>query len=295
MKTFVMEEMPELFWEMVHSKNWQKFFTKRSEIAEIVIIRTKTIFNKKLFTEFPFLKYIIRAGSGIDNIDLKEAHIRNIGVINTPKANAIAAAEHTLSIILNLLKQHQIGKNAILSGTWKEELTPNWELSEIKALIVGVGNVGTIVAKNLRLLGSEVRGVDPYLSQKDWECKQLIPVSFEEGLKWCNLISFHCPLSLETKNYFSMKTLKKTINPIWLINTSRGEVINTKTVSFGLKNKMILGVGLDVFSKEPCEIQQFMHQDNVFISPHVGAFTKPAKQRLSAETLEVWKNLNLRK
>ena len=99
---------------------------------EIVIIRTRTIFNRNLFDKFPKLKLIIRAGSGFDNIDILEAKKRNIEVCNTPEANVTAAAEHTIALILSLIKKLTVANNAIFSGHWKRNLSPNLEISELK-------------------------------------------------------------------------------------------------------------------------------------------------------------------
>ncbi|HGY11073.1 MAG TPA: hypothetical protein ENK36_01745, partial [Desulfobacterales bacterium] len=163
MNTYVVENMPEIFWQEIKKNGWEIYFsTHKNKEAEIAIIRTQTFADRSFFDQFPNLKMLIRAGTGFDNIDLSEAKMRNIVVCNTPEANAISAFEHTISFIFSLIKQLKISEKNLFSGNWKSGLLNNWELSDLKTLIVGVGRVGTKVAKALQYFGAEVKGVDPY-------------------------------------------------------------------------------------------------------------------------------------
>jgi len=290
MKTFVLEPMPDLFWKEIKHNNWQTYFTDIKKKSEIVIIRTQTQFDKKMYHEFPKMKMIIRAGSGFDNVDISEAKKHNIIVCNTPNANAYSAYEHTLSFIFALIKQHQESKDQILKGNWKHKLRSNWEISDLKILVVGVGRVGTLVCDTLKSLGAEVRGVDPYLTVSDWEKKNVDKTTFKEGLKWCNTISFHCPLTKETHSYFNIEVMNKLKNPIWLINTSRGKVVDESAVIEGLNSTKLLGFATDVFIQEPWQIKDYANNSNVIVTPHMGAYTKKAKDRMSLETIDVWSN-----
>lgn len=288
MKTLVLEAMPDLFWQEINENNWQSYFIENREEAEIVIIRTKTQFNRDLFEQLPNLKMIIRAGSGFDNIDLIEAENRKVIVCNTPEANAYSAYEQTLSFIFTLIKQLPECKDQILKGNWKRNIKPNWEISDLKALVVGVGRVGSQVAETLEYLGASVKGVDPYLTASDWKKKNLKQSLYKTGIQWCNLVTYHCPLRKETIAYFNNEVLNDLINPIWLINTSRGKVVDELAVARGLMNKKILGFASDVFTKEPWEVKEFGKKTNVILTPHVGAYTEKAKNRMSLETLWVW-------
>ncbi len=291
MKTLVMEPMPDLFWEEIRKRGWSSYFkeitTSHDEI-EIIIIRTKTDFNKDKFTEFPNLKMIIRAGSGIDNIDTIEAKKRKVIVCNTPEANAFSAYEQTLSFIFTLIKQHQFCKDQVINCNWKKDFMPNWEISDLKVLVVGVGRVGSRVADTMKYLGAQVKGVDPYLSISEWKKKNIDSLIYKEGIKWCNLLTYHCPLTDETKYYFDDEVLDSLVNPIWLVNTSRGKVVNESIIEKGLLNGNIIGFASDVFAEEPWKVKKFANNLNVALSPHIGAHTKKAKIRLSLETLDVW-------
>ncbi len=291
MKTLIMEPMPVLFWEEIRKKDWNSFFTEIAtslDEIEIIIIRTKTNFNKDRFTEFPNLKMIIRAGSGFDNIDIIEAKKRNVIVCNTPEANAFSAYEQTLSFIFSLIKQTQICKDRVLNSNWKKDFIPNWEMSDLKVLIVGVGRVGTRVAQTLKYLGAQVKGIDPYLTKSEWKQKNIEPLIYKEGVEWCNLLTYHCPLTDETENYFDDKVLDSLKNPIWLVNTSRGKVANESFVEKGILNGNIIGFASDVFTEEPWKVKKFANNLNVILSPHIGAYTNKAKNRMSLEALSVW-------
>jgi phosphoglycerate dehydrogenase-like enzyme len=289
MKTFVIEKMPDFFWHKIKEKGWSKYFTdKPSKDVEIVIIRTNTVADKLFFDRFPNLKLLIRAGTGFDNVDVKAARNLDIQVCNTPEANGLCAFEHTMSFIFALLKQHHIAQENLLQGNWKTGLQNNWEISDLKALIVGVGRVGTRVAKALQYFGAEVKGVDPYLSTLDWNKKVTSSIPYKEGLKWCNLISFHCPLTQETHNYFNDSTLGLLENPIWLINTARGSVVSTSSIQTGIEIGRLLGFAADVFCEEPPNEIELIDFKNVILTPHIGSFTRKAKTRMSVETLAVW-------
>ncbi|HHE38738.1 MAG TPA: hypothetical protein ENL20_09225 [Candidatus Cloacimonetes bacterium] len=292
MKTLILEKMPDLFWEKIVKKKWDSYFITNKNFnkdnIEILIIRTQTVVDDKFMENYKNLKLIIRAGSGFDNIDILAAKKRNVVVCTTPEANALSAYEHTISFIFALIKNHQKSKKNILANKWKSGLSFNWEISDLKVLVVGVGRVGTKVAKTLKYLGAEVCGVDPYLSQIQWKDKYIKQVSYIDGLKWCNLLTYHCPLTRETRNYFSVHALKNITDPIWLVNTARGPIIEEKAIENGLNLGKILGFAADVFENEPWIIKNFGKNDNIFLTPHNGSYTIKAKNRLASETLKVW-------
>ncbi|MCK4956133.1 MAG: hypothetical protein KAS49_00755 [Candidatus Cloacimonetes bacterium] len=289
MKTYIMEPMPELFWQQIRERNLTEYFTEVDDPnVEIIIIRTKVQFDKALFEKYSKLKMIIRAGSGFDNIDVKEAGNRDVAVCNTPEANAFSAYEHTIAMILALIKNLQTGKKEILANNWKSLHPDNWEIADLRVLVVGLGRVGTRVANVLKYLGAEVRAVDPYLSKKEWEERAISPIHYIEGLKWCNMITYHCPLFEETYHYFNHAVLTEIENPIWLANVARGGIVDYEAVKKGLGNGQLLGVGMDVFEQEPWCADSLAADSRIYITPHTGAFTKAAKNRMSIETIDVW-------
>jgi D-3-phosphoglycerate dehydrogenase len=286
-----MEKMPIRFWQELERLNLTKFFSEiEDREAEIVIIRTKTKFDSKLIDKFPNLRLIIRAGSGFDNIDVLYAKSKNIEVCNTPEANAYSAYEHTLSMIFALIKNLQFGKQEIKLGNWKDKHPSNWEIPELKVLVVGLGRVGTKVANALGFLGAKVKAVDPGLSIEDWQKKGKSPIHYISGLEWCNLVTYHCPLYTDTYHYFNQDVLSKIKNPIWLVNAARGEIVDFEAVKLGLENGKLLGAAIDVFEEEPWIPDSMIDNPGLIVTPHTGAFSTAAKNRMSIECVDVWRN-----
>ena len=292
MRTLVYNELTHHFWDLVEERKLNSYFFKDSPYSEVecLIVKTATKVNSSLLDNFPNLKLIICAATGYDNIDLKAAKQRGIVVCHTPEANSFSAAEHTVSLIYALLKHHQLGQYNIDNDKWRKGLPLNWEMSELKALIIGVGRIGTKVADTIKLLGGEVRGVDPYLTEQDWATKQIEQTDYSQGLEWCNLISYHTPLTTETKDYFSTTTLTKLKRPVWLVNTARGGVVNELALKEGLDSGLILAAGLDVYDNEPILNDNLKRHPKVLVTPHTGAYTDPARRRTAAEILKVWES-----
>ena len=187
-----------------------------------------------------------------------------------------------------MIKNLNNHKNAVLSGKWKKDLTLDWEIKDLNALVVGCGKIGSKIAKTLKILGAQVKGVDPYLTKEQKDKLNFDFVSYPEGLSWCNLITFHTPLTTETKHYFNSSSLKMLNKPIFLLNLSRGKVVDESILPFAIEKKKILAFAFDVFSKEPCRVKNFFLSDFAYLSPHSGAYTKNAKNRLCEETIKVW-------
>ncbi len=294
MKTLVLNKMPDSFWQLIKDNQLEDYFTDDnilfSEEIEIFIIRTDIFINESFFKRFPNLKLIIRAGSGVDNVDFNAAKEYNVTVCNTPFANVQSAYEHTVSLIMNLIKRHDDAKQAVLTKEWKKTLKPSLEISDLNVMVMGLGRIGSKVASFLKSHGAVVKAVDPYVDDSVFENLDIESISYTQGLKWCNLITFHCPLTHNTHHYFSEPVMHLLHNPIYLVNVARGSIVCEKALEIGLKKGLILGAGIDVFEEEPWEVLDFANEPNVILSPHTGAFTEKAKQRLSGETISVWKD-----
>lgn len=298
MKTLIIDELSPHFRKLLKSKNWEKYFMSEDsppEEIEIVIVKTFTRVDELFLRSYPNLKMVIRAGTGYDNINLTAAKSRNVTICNTPEANVLPAFEHTMSFIYALIKHHQPGKDNIINRFWKEDLPFNWEIAELRLLVVGVGRIGRRVAALMQHLGAEVRGVDPYLSPSEWQERQITETTWPEGLKWCNMITFHCPLTMETHDYFSPESLNILKQPVWLVNTARGGIINEETLLQGLEEGKILGAGLDVFLNEPEPDLALADFPGVYLTPHTGSFTAKSKLRLAEEVAEVWESFVMHK
>lgn len=293
--TLVLDTMPELFWQIIENEGVKDYFTKEnlvfSEDIETIILRTKSTITESHYKRFPNLKCIIRAGSGYDNIDVIKAKDYEIIVQNTPDANVQSAFEHTIGFLFSLIKNHKQHNDSVLTNKWREGIASNLEFSDLKVLIVGLGRVGSLVAKFVKSLGAEVKFVDPYIDQEKWIKQGIEPITYETGLSWANVVTYHCPLYKQTEHYFSKQSLN-FLNHIFVINVARGGIVDVDAVVKGIDSGTILGAGIDVMESEPWQCEGWENSNKIILTPHTGAFTDKAKDRLSHDCFEAWKDFN---
>ncbi len=296
--TLVMDAMPDLFWQIVKEQGYSEYFTQDnllfSEDIEIIIIRTKSVITESHYKRFPNLKCIIRAGSGYDNIDVEKAKEYNIVVQNTPEANVQSAFEHTISLLLSLIKNLKQHNQSVIDNKWREGINSNLELSDLKVLVVGLGRVGSLVARFLKSWGAKVKFVDPYIDKAPWESQGIDLIAYEEGLSWANAVTYHCPLYKQTEHYFDAQSLN-FIDKIFLLNVARGGIIDIDAIIKGINQGKILGAGIDVMESEPWKCEGWEDNKKIILTPHTGAQTEQAKTRLSEECYQVWSEFNFNK
>lgn len=223
------------------------------------------------------LKVISRCGVGMDNVDLIKAKAIGIKVFNTPDAPTLAVAELTLGLIFDLLRKISLANNLLHLHKWQKQMGNL--LHGKKVGIIGFGRIGRKVAQMLQGLACEVAYCDPYVenSSSDLEMKPLVDL-----LKWADIISIHVSKATQIIGRSEMELLKKKI---WIINTSRGSVIDEDVLFNFLKDKKIAGAALDVFSEEPyqgplCEL------DNVILTPHIGSYAQEARVNMETEAVK---------
>lgn len=296
--TLVMDKMPDLFWDIVEEKGLSEYFTEEnlvfSEDIEIIILRTKSVITESHYKRFPNLSCIIRAGSGYDNIAVKQAKEYDIAVQNTPEANVQSAFEHTVGLIFALIKNHKLHNESVLKDKWRSGIASNLELSDLKILVVGLGRVGSLVAKFFSFWNAEVRFVDPYIDSESWQALGIMPTTYEDGLSWANTVTYHCPLYKQTEHYFAEDSLAY-VNKIFLLNVARGGIVDVDAVMKGIDQGKILGAGIDVMESEPWKCEGWENNPKIIMTPHTGAFTEKAKERLSQDCFEVWNQYNFHK
>ena len=244
--------------------------------------------NENILKHCPKLKVISRHGVGYDNVDLDYIKRKNISLLITSKANAVAVAEHVIYMMLSISKSINQYDLEVRSGNFKKN-TSNIETVELfnkEILILGFGRIGKSLIK--RCLGFEmkVKIFDPFVSKDLIEKFGGIKIeNLNNSLKTCDYLSLHTPLTEQTKNmidYSKLKTMKK--NAI-IINTSRGGIINEIDLNKAINEKIIFGAGLDVFEKEPVDTNNpLLKNKKVLLSPHSATFTNECKSRMSIET-----------
>ena len=248
--------------------------------------------NEKILKHCPKLKVISRHGVGYDNIDLNYIKSKKITLLITATANAVAVAEHVIYMMLSVSKSINKYDTEVRSGNFKKNSTniETLELFNKEILILGFGRIGKSLIKRCIGFDMKVKIFDPFVS------KELIDEfggtkidNLDNGLKTCDYLSLHVPLTEKTKNmidYSKLKTMKKNVI---IINTSRGGIINEKDLDKAINEKIIFGAGLDVFEKEPVDMDNpLLKNKKVLLSPHSATFTNECKSRMS---LEATKNI----
>jgi D-3-phosphoglycerate dehydrogenase len=248
---------------------------------DAIIIRSETKLKGDIIEAAARLKVIGRAGIGLDNVDLPTATKKGIVVMNTPQENAIAAAEHTIAMILSISRKIPQATASMKGGKWEKKKFMGVELYNKTLGLVGIGVIGTIVADRARGLKMKVIGYDPYLSKEVAEKKGVDLVSFDELVNRADFISVHTPLTEETRNLLDKNAITKMKKGVILVNCARGGIINEKDLYDAIKAGKIAGAALDVFEKEPATGNPLLELDEVISTPHLGASTGEAQENVA--------------
>ena len=244
--------------------------------------------NEKILKHCPNLKVISRHGVGYDNVDLDYIKNNNISLLITATANAVAVAEHVLSMFLSLSKSIVKYDEEVRAGNFKKNANniQTFELLNKNILIAGFGRIGKKLIKRCLAFESKVYVYDPYVTKKIINEHGGIKINnIEEGLSIADYVSLHMPLSKETKDLINYSILKKMkVNSI-IVNTARGGIINETDLEKALNEGIIFGAALDVFRKEPIENSNpLLKNKKVLLSPHSATFTDECTSRMGIET-----------
>jgi len=257
------------------------------EDADGVITRSPTPIDEKFLNRAKKLKAVVRAGVGVDNIDINLASKKGVIIMNVPTANTLAAVELTMAHILTSVRKFT---NAVWNlkkeNEWNREKWLGIELAGKKLGIIGFGNIGSRVGIRAKAFEMDVIAYDPYIEPSkatDLGCKYT--TNFEDILK-CDIITIHTPKTKETINMITKKEIEKMKDGVILINCARGGLYNEKDVYEGLKSGKIAWLGIDVFEKEPVTNHPFFELENTSVTPHIGANTKESQERIAKEAAE---------
>jgi len=248
---------------------------------DAIIIRSETKLKAEIIEAADRLKVIGRAGIGLDNVDLPAATKKGIVVMNTPQENAIAAAEHTIAMVLSISRKIPQATSSMKAGKWEKKKFMGVELYNKTFGIVGIGVIGSIVADRARGLKMKVVAYDPYLSKEAAEKKGVDLVSLDELLSRSDFISVHTPLTEETRNLIDKNAFRKMKQGVILINCARGGIVNEKDLYDAIQGGKVAGAALDVFEKEPAVDNPLFELEPVICTPHLGASTGEAQENVS--------------
>ena len=252
---------------------------------DIVVVRSRTKITKEMIDRATQCKIIARVGVGLDNIDVDAAKAKGIRVINAVEGAMNAVAELVLGLMLSLAREIPRADREIRNGNWLKKELMGSELSGKYLGIVGLGNIGKRLAKLARGLNMNIIGFDVMPIADDFARDVgLIKADIDTLLSSADYVSFHVPLTETTHHLVNSKRISTMKKTTYIINTSRGEIIDEDALYNALKEGKIAGAALDVFEKEPAVGNKLATLPNVVCTPHIGAQTKEA-QTLAANVI----------
>lgn len=250
---------------------------------DALLVRSATKVTEDLLDQMPRLKIIARAGVGVDNIDVAAATKRGIIVVNAPDGNTISTAEHTFAMMASLMRNIPQAHSSVKNLEWKRNAFVGNELYGKALGIVGMGRIGTELAKRAKVFGMTVLVFDPFLTKERAQTLNVQNCSLEEVLEQADIITVHTPLTPETKGLINEEAIKKTKQGVYFLNCARGGIIDEDALAVYIGNGHVGGAALDVFETEPPGEHPLLKFDNVIVTPHLGASTKEAQLNVATQ------------
>jgi D-3-phosphoglycerate dehydrogenase len=245
--------------------------------ADALVVRSESNVDGALLSHAPRLRVVARAGVGVDNIDVEAATRAGVLVLNAPGANSISAAEHTIATLLAIARQLPQANASMHQGRWERKRFRLFDLRGKTIGIVGLGRVGSAVAKRLHAFETRLIGHDPYVHDERFEQLDVERVSYEDLLAQSDVVTFHCPLTPETYHYLSRETMALLKPGVIVINCARGEVVDHEALAEALDTGVVAAAGVDVFPKEPVTESPLWGRPNVILTPHLGGSSVEAQ------------------
>ena len=263
------------------------------ELARIIppydalIVRSGTRVTREVLAAAENLKVIARAGVGVDNIDIDAATEYGVMVVNAPTGNIVAAAEHTIALLMALARRLPQAYVAMREGRWDRKAYMGMEVREKTLGLIGLGRVASEVARRARGLEMHVIAHDPYVSTEYAQKLGVALVPLEELLSRADVVSLHLPLTAETRHFMNAACFARMKPGSYLINTSRGGVVDEEALLRALDEGRLAGAALDVFSVEPLpEDHPLRRHPKVILTPHIGGSTVEAQARVARDAAE---------
>lgn len=244
---------------------------------DALLVRSGTKVTADVFAKMPNLKIVARAGVGVDNIDIEAATQHGVIVINAPDGNTISTAEHTFSMMCSLLRNIPQATASVKAGEWNRSKFQGAELFGKTLGIVGMGRIGSQIAKRANAFEMTILAFDPFLTKERAEAMNVQLCSLDEILEQADIITVHTPLTKETKGLIGKHNIGKTKKGVYLLNCARGGIIDESALVEYLDNGHIGGVALDVYEEEPANNTALLSNEKVICTPHIAASTKEAQ------------------
>lgn len=261
--------------------------TKEELLQEIpkyegLVVRSATKVTKDVIEAGTRLRIVGRAGTGLDNVDSEAATRRGIVVMNTPGGNTITTAEHTMSMIASMSRKVPQATMSMKAGKWEKTRFMGTELYNKTLGLVGLGQIGSYVAKLAQGWSMNVIGYDPYLAVERAKQMGIEVVDLDELFHRSDVISVHTPLTNETRGLINTETIAKMKDGVMIVNCARGGIINELDLCEALKSQKVAAAAFDVFENEPVDPKHpLMDLDNFICTPHIGASTEEAQENVA--------------
>ena len=246
---------------------------------DVLVVRSRTKITKEIIESGEKLKIIARAGAGLDNIDVKAAEEKGISVVNSPEALAIAVAELTLGLILCLARGISRADRLMKEGKWAKKEFYGWQLRGKTLGVLGLGNIGSHVARLAKAFGMKIlitkRTPPPPEVLEELQAEF---ISLNELLKRSDIVTIHVPLTPQTHHMIGEREIGLMKDGAYIVNTSRGAIVDEKALLEALKSGKLAGAALDVYEIEPPTNYELIKMPNVVCTPHIGAQTVEAQE-----------------
>lgn len=255
---------------------------------DALMIRSSSKVTKDLISVADRMKVIGRAGVGVDNIDLEAATDKGIVVINSPEGNTVAAAEHTIAMMLTTIRHIPAADASVKEGKWKRPGLMGKEVFNKTIGIIGLGKVGSRVASVVKAMGMKVLAYDPFVSKdRAAELGAAYVTSLDDIWKYADFITLHVPKNKNTLNLINRDTIARMRKGVIIINCSRGGIVNEADLAEAIRNGHVAMAALDVYEREPVEDSPLLKLgDKVVLTPHLGASTEEAQVNVAIDVAE---------
>jgi D-3-phosphoglycerate dehydrogenase len=280
----VSEKAVDIFREQ---EGWDVVFLPKKEGANVaeeivdadaLVVRSATKANAALLAKAERLRVIGRAGSGVDNVDLEAATQKGVVVMNTPGGNAVSVAEHTLALLLSLARRVPQADASMKQGRWDKKKLEGLELRGKTLGLIGLGQIGSDVARLAKAFEMHVIAFDPYVSSIVAGELDVKLASIEDVFKSADFISLHCSATPETRHLVNSKNLALAQPGLRIVNCARGELVNEADLLAALECGLVAGAALDVFEVEPPKDSKLVAHPNVIATPHIAGSTEEAQE-----------------
>jgi D-3-phosphoglycerate dehydrogenase / 2-oxoglutarate reductase len=270
-------------WNVITSDQLDGRLAAEVADADALIVRSAVHANAALLEHARKLRVIGRAGVGVDNVDLEAATRHGIAVMNTPGANAVAVAEHTLGMALAMAR-HLCRADALMkAGKWEKKSLQGTELRGKTLGIIGLGRIGMEVARRARAFGMKLAAHDPFVSPEVARQSEIELTSLEKLLAAADYVTLHLALTPQSAGIINAETLGKMKKGARLINCARGELVDEAALAAALRDGHLAGAALDVFAEEPPKNSPLPALGNVILTPHIGGSTHEAQEAVGVQ------------